>query len=79
VTENPFPKRFFYVDPNTGAGRTCDILAHDDGRFLIRLGGGAELVVTAGDLYVEDESGRYLGGPGDLFRGVEGWVAARAS
>jgi hypothetical protein len=76
MSDSPFPKRFFYTDPNTGAGHPCVIVAHDDGRFLIRLGEGAELVVTAGDLYMEDESGRYLSGPGDLFRGVEGQVTA---
>jgi len=56
--------RTFYVNPGTGAGISCTVLeSDDDGSFLIRLTDGAEGWVTAGDLYLEDESGRYLGGP----------------
>lgn len=64
------PSRIFYTDPNTGRGVPCVILAHDDGSFLIRLDSGQEGVVTTGDLYGEDESGRYLGGVGDHFRSL---------
>ena len=39
--------------------------ATDDGSYLITLATGQQGWVTAGDLYVEDESGRYLGGPRD--------------
>lgn len=54
----------FYTDPNTGRGIPCKVLEQDgDGRFLIKLDSGSEGVVSTGDLYCLDESGRYLGGP----------------
>jgi hypothetical protein len=59
--------RTFYTNPGTGIGIPCTVLDEDgDGQFLIRLdklAGEVEGWVTAGDLYLEDESGRYLGGP----------------
>jgi hypothetical protein len=58
-----FPTRTFYTDPNTGKGIPCTVLAEEDGSYVIRLESGQEGSVTAGDLYREDESGRYLGGP----------------
>lgn len=54
----------FYTNPNTGQGIPCSIVStDDDGLFEIELVDGTRGVVTAGDLYQEDESGRYLGGP----------------
>lgn len=53
----------FYTDPNTGRGIPCAVLSSDDGTFEIELISGQVGLVTAGDLYCEDESGRYLGGP----------------
>jgi hypothetical protein len=53
----------FYTDPNTGRGIPCVVLAEDDGAYEIELLDGRCGAVTSGDLYVEDESGRYLGGP----------------
>jgi hypothetical protein len=61
------PTQTFYTNPNTGQGIPCTVLDSDeDGQFLIRLdklAGEVEGWVTAGDLYLQDESGRYLGGP----------------
>lgn len=57
------PTQTFYTDPNTGKGIPCEVLASDDGTYEIRLPDGRTGLVTAGDLYVLDESGRYLGGP----------------
>lgn len=54
---------YFYTDGNTGQGIPCAVLDNEDGRFDIELITGQRGWVTAGDLYCEDESGRYLGGP----------------
>lgn len=54
---------FFYTNPNTGTGIPCAVLDQEDGKFDIELIDGTCGWVTAGDLYCEDESGRYLGGP----------------
>lgn len=55
--------QFFYTNPNTGRGIPCDVLREEDGSFEIRLPDERVGVVSAGDLYLLDESGRYLGGP----------------
>jgi hypothetical protein len=52
-----------YTDPNTGKGIPCTVLSSDDGTFEIELVTGQRGLVTAGELYCLDESGRYLGGP----------------
>lgn len=62
-TATDLPTRTFYTDPNTGKGVPCTVEVAEDGSFLIVLPTGERGWVTAGDLYVEDESGRYLGGP----------------
>jgi hypothetical protein len=54
---------YFYTDPNSGRGIPCAVLSSDDGSFDIELISGQRGWVTAGELYCEDESGRYLGGP----------------
>lgn len=58
-------ERFFYTNPNTGRGIPCTVLATDeDGSYEIELTNTKERgLVSAGELYREDESGRYLGGP----------------
>jgi hypothetical protein len=58
-------ERFFYTNPNTGWGIPCTVLSTDgDGTYEIELTNtGDRGLVTAGELYREDESGRYLGGP----------------
>jgi hypothetical protein len=53
----------FYTDPNTGRGIPCAVPSEDDGKFDIELIDGTRGWVTAGDLYCEDESGHFLGGP----------------
>lgn len=54
----------FYTNPNTGTGIACTVLStDDDGLYEIELSTGQIGVVSAGDLYRLDESGRYLGGP----------------
>jgi hypothetical protein len=63
MTSIEIPTQTFYTNPNTGTGIPCTVLVEDDGSFEIELADGARGWVTAGDLYVEDESGRYLGGP----------------
>lgn len=56
--------KFFYTNPNTGQGIPCTIVHDDeDGSFVIELPSGERGMVDAGELYCEDESGRYLGGP----------------
>jgi hypothetical protein len=54
---------YFYTNPNTGEGVPCTVLAQEDGEFLVRLPDDQMYLVTAGELYCQDESGRYLGGP----------------
>jgi hypothetical protein len=53
----------FYTNPNTGQGVPCVVIAEEDGTLEIELITRERGVVSAGELYVEDESGRYLGGP----------------
>lgn len=56
----------FYTHPATGKGIPAHIVwaSEDGGRLVIQLiNRKGEWMVTAGDLYCEDESGRYLGGP----------------
>jgi hypothetical protein len=57
----------FYTDPNTGRPIPCVIHSRIDGSYDIELITGKRGVVTAGDLSCEDESGHYLGGPGEHF------------
>lgn len=57
---------FFYTNPVTGKGIPANVIwsSEDGGKFVIDLiDQPGEWMVTAGDLYCEDESGRYLGGP----------------
>jgi hypothetical protein len=56
---------FFYTNPNTGKGIPANVVwrSEDGSSFDIELLTGGTWMVTAGDLYCEDESGRYLGGP----------------
>jgi hypothetical protein len=57
-------KVVFYTDPLTGCGVPCNVLATDyDGTLYIELIDGRTGLATLGDLYAEDESGRYLGAP----------------
>lgn len=52
-----------------GRGIPCTVLREDDGAYEIRYAWQGEThvsVVTAGDLYALDESGRYLGSPSVL-------------
>jgi hypothetical protein len=63
MTQSGTPERMFYTNPNTGEGIACVVLAEDDGSYEIELSTGLRGVVSAGDLYRLDESGRYLGGP----------------
>lgn len=60
----------FYTNPITGKGIPANVVwsSEDGGSFDIELIDRPGLwMVTAGDLYVEDESGRHLGGPADHF------------
>lgn len=51
----------FFTDAGTGHGAPCSVLVADDGEYEIETIDGMRGWVTAGDLYAEDESGRYLG------------------
>ena len=56
----------FYTNPVTGKGTPAHVIwaSEDGGRLVIDLiNQKGEWMVTAGDLYCEDESGRFLGGP----------------
>lgn len=58
------PISYFYTDPGSGLGIPCTVLDSEDGMYHIELiTGGETILTTAGGLYCEDESGRYLGGP----------------
>lgn len=56
----------FYTS-DSGRGIPCKVEATEDGSHLIELITRERGVVTSGDLYCEDESGRYLGGPAPFY------------